>query len=97
MSRKKSTRRCLGLEAWERLICRWSVVPDMPEKRLLVRVIAQAISDAEESAVKHYSSIGNGWRTRAVVGYCRMLGIDPDFLSDQVKRAGEHFGLKEAA
>lgn len=91
-----NNRKCLGLEAWERLISRWSSVPDMPEKRLLVRVIAQAIADAEESAAKHYTAIGNSWMTRAVVGYCRLLGIDSEFLADQVKKAGDYFGMKVA-
>ena len=97
MTKRKSERRAVGLEAWELLINRWATVSESPEKRLLVRVIAQAIADSEYRAQKDGTAISHSWLTTAVHAYCRLIGVDALALRGEVDRAAAFFGLKEAA
>lgn len=94
---KKETIKFPGVASWELLLKRWSEVPDCGEKRLLCRVIAEAICDAyrKDGGMQLVAS-GAGFFGGPLKLYARVLGMDCQFVRDQVLRASIMVGEKVA-
>lgn len=73
----------LSQATWEKLLNRWSDIQDCGEKRLLCAVIAQAIADESAKA----SAFSGFFWTNGFVAYCRVLGLNHQFVIEQAKRA----------
>lgn len=88
----------LGLLRWTKILARWASTPESPEKRLIVAVLAQAISDEQDRVKrsKYSLDLNFGFSESMFEAYCRMVGLNPDFVREQVSIAHEHKGTAHA-
>lgn len=67
-------------DQWAKLLLRWSGLKPTPEVRLVCAVIASGITGSDDDDGPW---VCGQW----FVAYCRLLGLDPDFVREQVARA----------
>jgi hypothetical protein len=73
--------------SWERLLLRWTGAVHSPEARLVCFVIASAIAERLGGKEKYDNSRffeGDGFSN-----YCRIVGLDPAFVSEQISRSAD--------
>ncbi len=80
--------------SWNRLLRRWSVRSDSPERNLLISVIAQAITDecADAKQLRRAPHFRRGGFVEGMRGYCAAIGLDHEFLLEQLERAAAYQG-----
>lgn len=72
---------------WEKVLSRWSDAPECGEKRLLVALLAMAITE-EARAVGDFEH-GFFHRGGGFDKYCKVVGLNPQFVREQIERAAE--------
>jgi len=80
--------------AFCKMLCRASAVPDCPEKNMIVSVIANAILDeANPKRVPIYArsdewigGFGDGWFNKTLQYYCDVLHINHDYIHCQIMK-----------
>lgn len=77
-----------NLPTWEKLISRWSELDGSPEKKLICAVIALAIVDVKDELYRVSNKVG--FFGENFEAYCRLIHVNPDFLREQIKIAGDH-------
>jgi hypothetical protein len=72
---------------WTTVLSRWSDVPECGEKRLMVALLAMAITEesrAERDFEHGFFTRGGGFDT-----YCKVIGLNPQFVREQIDRAAQ--------
>ena len=74
---------------WQKLILRWSPLHASPEVRLISAVIAQAIEDCTNRAMKSFSepSYKQALASTSIPSYCSLIGVDFTFLTERCEQA----------
>jgi hypothetical protein len=72
----------LSREKWSVMLLRWTGFDASPELRLICAVIAEAIATRSQSDISFLA--GNGLNN-----YCRLIGLDPQFVREQIGRADD--------
>lgn len=74
--------------SWEKLLLRWSGLSGSPEARLICAVIASSIAERlrgnEESVNTRFFESGG------FDNYCRVIGLNPKFVSEQIRRSADY-------
>lgn len=73
--------------SWEKLLLRWSGLVEIPEIRLICAVIASAIAErlrGDEKSDNTRFFDGGGFDN-----YCRVIGLDPSFIEEQIRRSAD--------
>jgi len=76
----------LNETAWQKLIIRWSELKPTPEVKLIAAIIAKAIIDERKRSLPHF--VGGFWDTN-FLRYSKIIGINPQFLIEQINRAND--------
>lgn len=71
----------LNRAQWERVLIRWCDLQATPEVRLTCAVIADGIVDREKLPWFFERGCFDAW--------CRVIGLDTQFVLEQIQRAGE--------
>lgn len=71
---------------WHKVLSRWSEIPETPERKLLIAVLASAIEEEQRSNAPDFTdgffAPGAGFEA-----YCAVAGLGPQFVREQIARA----------
>ena len=76
-------------QSWEKLLLRWSGWSSIPEARLICAVISSFI--AERLSGKEDSTNTRFFEDGVFDSYCRVIGLDPTAISEQIQRSADYF------
>ena len=78
----------LSAYAWEKLLARWTGLQPTGEVKFICAIIASAIDEEpSEARLQHRRPFYSGFFTGYFFKYCKILGLDPEFVIEQVERA----------